>query len=112
MPLKATTVSPRLNFSSSVFTGASFHLSNLDEMATIAAHPSVAALWPVTAIPRLSPRVDSLFDISNVQMKTTTSTSPDTFSPHVMTGVDKLRAQGYNGEGVIIAIIDSGIDYT
>jgi subtilisin family serine protease len=36
----------------------------------------------------------------------------DTFSTHVMTGVDKLHAQGYFGKGVKIGIIDSGIDYT
>ena len=44
-------------------------------------------------------------------MKTATSTSPDIFSMHVMTGVDKLHAQGYNGDGVNIAIIDTGVDY-
>jgi subtilisin family serine protease len=28
-----------------------------------------------------------------------------------MTGVDKLHAKGYRGEGVTIGIIDAGIDY-
>ncbi|CCA71532.1 related to subtilisin-like serine protease [Serendipita indica DSM 11827] len=36
---------------------------------------------------------------------------PDTQSTHVMTGVDKLHAQGNFGQGIQIGIIDSGIDY-
>ncbi|KAJ5113368.1 hypothetical protein N7456_001902 [Penicillium angulare] len=32
--------------------------------------------------------------------------------PHVMTGVDKLRAEGYLGTGIRVAVVDSGIDYT
>lgn len=32
-------------------------------------------------------------------------------SPHVMSGIDKLQAQGYTGKGVKIAVIDSGVDY-
>ncbi len=38
-------------------------------------------------------------------------TSKDQFPPHVMTGVDKLHAEGYTGTGVSIAVIDSGVDY-
>lgn len=36
----------------------------------------------------------------------------DTFSPHVMTGVDKVHAQGFLGKGQTVAVIDTGIDYT
>ncbi|EJD54165.1 subtilisin-like protein, partial [Auricularia subglabra TFB-10046 SS5] len=32
-------------------------------------------------------------------------------SPHIMTGVDKVHAQGYTGKGIKVAIIDTGIDY-
>ncbi|KFA47278.1 hypothetical protein S40293_10279 [Stachybotrys chartarum IBT 40293] len=32
-------------------------------------------------------------------------------SPHTMTQVDKLHAQGITGEGITIAVIDTGIDY-
>lgn len=34
-----------------------------------------------------------------------------TFPSHVMTGVDKLQAQGFDGSGIVIAEIDTGIDY-
>ncbi|CAD6950703.1 unnamed protein product [Tilletia laevis] len=36
----------------------------------------------------------------------------DTFEPHVMTGVDKVHAQGYYGKGQTVGILDTGIDYT
>ncbi|EEB90703.1 hypothetical protein MPER_11053 [Moniliophthora perniciosa FA553] len=36
---------------------------------------------------------------------------PDTQSTHVMTGVDKLHAQGITGEGIKIGVIDTGVDY-
>ncbi|KZO98791.1 subtilisin-like protease [Calocera viscosa TUFC12733] len=37
---------------------------------------------------------------------------PDTMSTHIMTGVDKLHAEGITGRGIKVGIIDSGIDYT
>lgn len=33
----------------------------------------------------------------------------DTFTPHVMTQVDMLRADGITGKGVKIAVIDTGV---
>jgi subtilisin family serine protease len=36
---------------------------------------------------------------------------PDTQSTHIMTGVDRLHAEGRFGAGVKIGIIDSGFDY-
>ena len=35
----------------------------------------------------------------------------DAFSPHVMTQVDRLKAEGITGNGVRIGIIDTGVDY-
>ncbi|CAI7601213.1 unnamed protein product [Penicillium pancosmium] len=32
--------------------------------------------------------------------------------PHIMTGVDKLRQEGYLGTGIKVVVIDTGIDYT
>lgn len=33
----------------------------------------------------------------------------DTFSPHVMTQVDRLRSQGVVGEGIKVAVVDTGV---
>ncbi|KAM0334451.1 hypothetical protein ACHAQA_001478 [Verticillium albo-atrum] len=35
----------------------------------------------------------------------------DSFTPHLMTQVDKLRDEGYTGKGFKIAVIDTGIDF-
>ncbi|GAA5967745.1 hypothetical protein JCM11641_005753 [Rhodosporidiobolus odoratus] len=35
----------------------------------------------------------------------------DTFGPHLMTGVEKLHAQGILGAGVKVGVIDTGVDY-
>ncbi|KAF9873122.1 hypothetical protein CkaCkLH20_09285 [Colletotrichum karsti] len=40
------------------------------------------------------------------------NSTQDTFSPHLMTQVDKLRDQGITGKGIRVGIIDSGVDWT
>lgn len=44
-------------------------------------------------------------------MKRDYNAEKDTFSPHVMTQVDRLRADGVTGQGIRIGVIDTGIDY-
>lgn len=39
------------------------------------------------------------------------ATDDNFYSLHAMTGVDKLREEGFTGSGVRVAIIDTGIDY-
>lgn len=36
----------------------------------------------------------------------------DIFAPHVMVQVDKLRAKGIRGQGIKVAVVDTGVDYT
>ncbi|KAE8267098.1 hypothetical protein A4X09_0g5246, partial [Tilletia walkeri] len=40
------------------------------------------------------------------------ATAQDTFTPHVMTGIDKVHADGNFGQGIVIGLLDSGVDYT
>ncbi|UNI22558.1 hypothetical protein JDV02_008437 [Purpureocillium takamizusanense] len=40
-----------------------------------------------------------------------TSESNDAYAPHIMAQVDQLHAEGINGTGIKVAILDSGIDY-
>jgi subtilisin family serine protease len=35
----------------------------------------------------------------------------DAYAPHVMGGVNQLRAEGYSGDGMFIGIVDTGVDY-
>jgi subtilisin family serine protease len=91
--------------------GASFHLHNHNDVSLIKALDSVASIWPITLYSRPNPRVDSIINLSAPANETENGTYVDQFPPHVMTGVDKLHAQGYTGKGVTIAIIDTGVDY-
>lgn len=50
-------------------------------------------------------------DISHGIQRRGASPHGDNDYPHVMTGVDKLRGEGYTGSGIRLAVIDSGIDY-
>lgn len=115
-------VEPRKTFNYRLFHGASFRVDNAtdDESGEIAdqiaARPEVKSIWPVKVIkiPAPSPITTG----KNATASTSSNsrkrrdTEKDTFTPHVMTQVDKLRAEGYTGKGIRVAIVDSGVDYT
>jgi hypothetical protein len=106
-----TVVTPYLNLSSRLFIGASFRLGNHDDISAIADLDLVSDIWPVIVYPRPLPTVQSIFNQFEFVSETAKGTYADQFPPHVMCGVDKLHAQGYTGEGIFVAIIDSGVDY-
>lgn len=74
--------------------------------------PQVKQLWPVPLIP--VPDLDVTWtgkDNPPSKFKRQTN-STDSWPPHVLTQVDKLRAKGYTGEGFRIGVVDTGVDYT
>lgn len=83
------------------------------------ASPRIKNVWPVRTI-KLDMPEDNGAPVkpapSNSRIKRqdviSGNSTKDTFSPHVMTQVDKLREQGITGKGLRIAIIDSGVDWT
>ncbi len=80
-----------------------FHLINgVEALIPAALEPVLAALPGITVTPDLSVSVQS----------TTESTGPHTPSDVFLqeTGADQLAAQGDTGQGVTVAVLDTGID--
>lgn len=116
---------PRAEFSSRLFNGASFQVVNASGsdgrqiLQHLEALAQVKAVWTVRPVRLNMPETsdppasnDTAGDALPRRQITPRDDAKDTFSPHVMTQVDKLRAEGVTGKGIRVAIIDSGIDYT
>lgn len=111
---------PRLDLSFRFFKGVSFQVEmsssnwsatdNSAFMRQIQDSPSIRNIWP-SRITHRSSIVEGAVPAQNARVKRQTQEG-HTFSPHVMTQVDKLHAEGVTGKGYRISIIDSGIDYT
>ncbi|KAG6170215.1 hypothetical protein E4U51_001028 [Claviceps purpurea] len=109
----------RMKLEFELFNGLSFQLHDLktskEKVAKYAAMPAVKAVHPVMLYDMPNPKVEWIAPkgstFKQLGLAPRAEGGPDTFSPHVMTQVDKLRAKGITGKGIKIAIVDSGIDY-
>ncbi|RYO97101.1 hypothetical protein DL766_002396 [Monosporascus sp. MC13-8B] len=108
---------PRLDLSYSLFKGCSFQLKNMSDVEVVAQSisemPKVRKMWPVRI--REIPK-DELVWAGNAEaarssLRKRQEPGNDTYPPHVMTQVDKLRAEGFTGAGIRIGVVDSGVDY-
>ncbi|KAJ4290416.1 hypothetical protein N0V90_010632 [Kalmusia sp. IMI 367209] len=113
-------VEHRLKLDYKLFKGTSFQLKNVSDVDAaaekIANMAIVKKIWPVRIFS--VPKNEVIWTGSDLNLaqaalqKRQEDNSTDTFSTHVMTQVDQLRAQGIRGNGIKIAVIDTGIDYT
>lgn len=97
---------PALNFDSDIFYGLSFDMKNVKNtsISEIEALPEVEKVWPAAYVTVPITTAASVVDPDSENNYTT-------WSAHNDTKVSKMHDLGYFGEDVIIAIIDSGIDY-
>lgn len=120
----------RLNLTYTHFKGASFELGATASGGgslpnRVAKLPMVRKIWPVQTghIPQdetiWAGSIDSAGHV--IQRRQTSSDDDDDddsttqtsgFSPHIMTQVDRLKAEGITGKGIRLAIVDTGVDYT
>ncbi|SNX87259.1 related to subtilisin-like serine protease [Melanopsichium pennsylvanicum] len=114
------------------FVGMSVVLDNDDDYDSLVSAPGVKKVYKTTlhTIPAFEPTtVSSDFVKAATGKDTKADAAPgrkkrrdepkdaeqgytDTFSPHVMTGVDKVHAKGFLGKGQVVCIVDTGVDYT
>ncbi|KAM0279722.1 hypothetical protein ACHAQH_004413 [Verticillium albo-atrum] len=89
-------------FDGHIFRGISIEASveNIDSLRMIG---NVANVWRSKTV-QLGPVVNRQDHSDDV--------GASNYSIHHMTGVDRLHAEGIRGEGVVVAIIDTGIQYT
>lgn len=118
-------VEHRRDLRSSIFNAASFQVRDVATdgshdaegfMKKVRAKRNVKNVWPVRTVyinqdvakpSRMHSPVIHRHESRNVDDSNIT-----TFAPHIQTQINKLRAEGYTGNGVRVAVIDSGVDYT
>ncbi|KAF4628685.1 hypothetical protein G7Y89_g9466 [Cudoniella acicularis] len=98
------TATPDITFNSTLFHGVSFQLSaNETSISKIKALPEVKRIWPVQ-IYTLPP-----FSVEEAHAQLT---SLPIWNPHNTTNVNIVHERGHLGRGVIVATVDSGVNYS
>ncbi|KAK4638785.1 hypothetical protein QC761_704520 [Podospora bellae-mahoneyi] len=100
-----------------LFKGASIQFKdtkNAEEMAAkVAKLPTIKRIFPVRRYPIPQHDVLSTGDDAAALVKRQLGGNvTNSFSPHLMTQVNKFKEAGITGKGIKIAVIDTGIDYT
>jgi subtilisin family serine protease len=89
-------------FNSDVFTGLTIE-STTSTADSLSLAKDVARAWPVSRY-----KIDPLLSVNNVKFEDLEAAN---YSVHSMTGVDKVHASGVTGKGVVVGVVDSGVDY-
>ncbi|KAJ4391678.1 hypothetical protein N0V93_005297 [Gnomoniopsis smithogilvyi] len=112
---------PHMKLNYTLFKGASIRFDDIDtapqQMQLLSSSAAVKRMWPMRMYNVPTHTVHwtagefaaSGETTEGVMQKRQATT--DTFSPHVMTQVDRLRDQGVVGKGIKVAVVDTGVDY-
>lgn len=107
--------STRMKLDYKLFKGASirFHDTDTanDQADLLGTQPAVKKMWPVRLynVPKHTVHWVADEDAHEENTAETRQAPADTFSPHVMTQVNQLRDQGVVGEGIKVAVVDTGV---
>jgi subtilisin family serine protease len=104
-----------VNLEHQLFKGASFKLADIHDnettIGTIQSMAMVNKIWPVMLYNRPATLTSTVGGATIKSPAMRKRAVGDDYATHVMTGVDKLHAQGYTGEGIYIGLVDTGVDY-
>ncbi|KZO98808.1 subtilisin-like protease [Calocera viscosa TUFC12733] len=90
-----------------LFVGAALELADASHYQALSSIGGVKTIKPLHLYPPPNP-----VSIMTWAPGENPPSLPDTESTHVMTGVDKLHAEGFTGRDIKVAVIDTGTDYT
>ena len=106
----------RMDLNFKLFKGVSIKFKDVEtaeeSAAQLAESPAVKNVWQVKLFPSPQHTVHSTGGVAGNALSRRQAGGDDTFSPHVMTQVDQLRAKGITGKGIKIAVIDTGVSGT
>ncbi|KAF2796259.1 peptidase [Melanomma pulvis-pyrius CBS 109.77] len=109
---------PRVDLNHELFRGASFRIDAKDDnqgtVDVIQSFQAVKKIWPVRLYSnpaKVIGTLDNLGSLLTAPSANQKRSISDSFSTHVMGGVDKLHDEGFTGEGLFVGVVDTGIDY-
>ena len=111
-----------MQYNYKLFKGASIQFNDLDNAedisAKMASMPGIKRKWPVQRFSLPKPTVHWTgtpgMEYTAVKKRgfEERDLSNDTYTPHMMTQIDKLRDEGVTGKGLKVALVDSGVSKT
>lgn len=113
------TVRVDLNFE--LFKGVSIQLNDVntaeEKAQKLAALPAVKNIWPVRSVPRPNPAIEwvateglqALANKGDAGTIDARDAAEPISSAQRMSQIDKIRAKGYKGRGIKVAVIDTGV---
>jgi subtilisin family serine protease len=106
-------VTPGLNFTSDIFHGASFDFANAsaESVASIQGLGEIARVWPIEIYSLPTPEGNSSLRADDDDPPVMSSPDFKKFHPHLLTNVLEVHERGFNGSDVVVAVVDSGVDY-